>query len=127
LASWSRNFPALHDTSFTCFTVPVLGAVKWLPFSNAEMATQVQVAPWGIPPFSSQDWPSWALEGWLWVVSLAPKNVGVVAVAALPGEAVKPTRTRGVTSTLRMVRKDDADLLLMTRTILFQKYESYEN
>lgn len=90
-ASWSRNFPFTHDTSFTCRTVPVLGAVTWLPFSNAEMATQVQVAPCGIPPFSSHDWPFSALDGWLWVVSLAPKNVGAAAVAAFPDETVRPT------------------------------------
>ena len=48
------------------------------------------------------------------MVSLAPKNVGVVAVAALPDEAVRPTRTRGATSTLSTLRKYDADLLLMT-------------
>jgi hypothetical protein len=54
-ASWSRNFPALHDTSFTCLMVPVRGALKWLPFSNALMATQVQVEPWRIPPFSPHD------------------------------------------------------------------------
>ena len=65
LASWSRNFPATHDTSFTCLMVPVVGAVKWLPFSNAVMATQVQVEPCGIPRFSSHDWPFWALDGWL--------------------------------------------------------------
>jgi hypothetical protein len=65
-------------------TVPVVGAVKWLPFSNALTATHVQVAPWGIPPFSPHDWPFSAFDGWLWVVSLAPKNVGVVAAAAFP-------------------------------------------
>jgi hypothetical protein len=54
------------------------------------------------------------LEGWLWLVSVAPKNVGAFAVAALPDEAVRPTKVRGVTSTLRALRKYDADLLLMT-------------
>jgi hypothetical protein len=47
----------MHDTSFTCLMVPVLGAFQLLPFSNAEIATQVQVARWGIPPFSLHDWP----------------------------------------------------------------------
>src|SRR5215467_8237002 len=78
------------------------------------MATQVQVAPLGIPAFSLHDWPFSALEGWLWVVSLAPKNVGVAAVAALPDEAVRPTRMRGVTPTLSILRKYAADLVLMT-------------
>src|SRR6202035_6033776 len=118
LASWSRNFPLTHDTSFTCLMVPVLGAVKWLPFSNAVMATQVQAEPCGIPPFSSHHWPFSALEGWLWLVSLAPKNAGVVAVGALPAEAVRPTRMRGATSTLSTLRKYDADLLLMTSSRL---------
>jgi hypothetical protein len=94
--------------------------VKWLPFSNAVMATQVQVEPWGIPWFSSHDWPFWALEGWLWVVSLAPKNVGV-AVAALPDEAVRLAKMRGATSTLSTLRKYDADLLLMTGNQPFPK------
>jgi hypothetical protein len=46
-------------------TVPVFGAVKWLPFSKAVMATQVQVDPCRIPALSSHDWPFSALEGWL--------------------------------------------------------------
>jgi hypothetical protein len=54
------------------------------------------------------------LEGWLCVVSLAPKNDGDAVVAALPGEAVRPTRTRGVTSALSTARRYDADLFLMT-------------
>lgn len=94
LASWSWNFPALHDTSFTCLTVPVFGAVKWLPFSNAAMATQVQVAPCGIPAFSSHDWPFEALDGWLCLVSLAPKYVGVAAVAASPGVSFQASNAR---------------------------------
>src|ERR1700751_1204970 len=97
LASCSRNCPALHEISFTCLTIPVRGAVKLLPFSNALIATQVHLAPCGIPACLSHDRPFSALEGWLWTVSLAPKNVGAAGGAALPDETPRATGARGGT------------------------------